>query len=297
MLRPRSLLLALSLLLIGTLCAAQASRKAPLTSDEERAALHAGEEWQIIQPHLPSPDTATAAELETAADVLRARRFPEDALDYYGYAIARGGNVGTLLNKMGIVRIELRQYDLAHQLFLRVVRANKKNAQAWNNLGATEFLNRHLSQAASYYRKAVSIEKRNAIFHANLGLVYFESSDTDSARKEFAKASALDPGIMQRHDTGGTYAHVLASADYPRLCYEFARMSAMNGNLPEMRQWLARAVEGGFDVTGALRDDNVLKPYQKDPEVMLIMSNAKQLRSHKVAANKPVPSLGPSNEH
>ena len=294
MLRPRKLLSALVLPLLATFCLAQSPRKAQQTSDEERAVLHAGEEWQLIQPHLPSAETGTAAELETAADVLRARRFPEDALDYYQYAIARGGNVSTLLNKMGIVRLELRQYDLARQLFLRVARANKKNALAWNNLGATEFLTHNFRQAAGYYRKAISNDKHNAIFHANLGLVYFEDNKTEDARSEFAKASTIDPEIMQRHDTGGVSAHVLASNDYPKLCYEFARMAAMNGKLPDMRQWLARAVEGGFDVSGALHNDSVLKPYLKDPEVMLILSNAKLLRSKKVAMNKDVPSLGPA---
>lgn len=294
MLRPWHLLSALVLSFAASTCLAQAAQKAPLTSDEERAVLHAGDDWQLIQPHLPSPATATAAELETAGDVLRARRFPEDALDFYNYAITRGADVSSMLNKMGIVRLELRQYDLARQLFLRVVRAQKKNALAWNNLAATEFLQHNFSRSISDYRKAIGIDKRNAVFHANLGLVYFESSKTEDARREFAKASALDPTIMNHHESGGISAHVLASNDYPRLCYEFARMAASNGKLPEMREWLARAAEGGYDVAGSLRDDAVLRPYSKDPEVMLIMANSRQLRNKKMAVNRPVPSLGPS---
>src|SRR5579875_3146474 len=134
---------ALSFLIATLLCApaifAQVRGEAPLTSPEERAALHRSSDWEIIAPHLPDPNTATAAQLETAADVLRARRFPEDALDYYGYAMARGGNVSELLNKMGVVRLELRQNEIARQMFLRTVHVQKKNAVAWNNLGATEF--------------------------------------------------------------------------------------------------------------------------------------------------------------
>ena len=49
-----------------------------------------------IQPHLPDPATATPQTLELQADILRARRFPADAMDYYNYAIARGGNVSVL---------------------------------------------------------------------------------------------------------------------------------------------------------------------------------------------------------
>ena len=48
-------------------------------------------QWLAVKPHLPDPATASADKLEMAGDVLRARRFPEDALDYYQYALRRGG--------------------------------------------------------------------------------------------------------------------------------------------------------------------------------------------------------------
>src|ERR1700761_4705741 len=112
--RVRSFIAVLSLAAAGSAAClfaqvpkpAYAPEQARLTSDVERAALHNSTEWQILQPHLPNPKTASAQDLEIAADVLRARRFPEDALDYYGYAMARGGDVSELLNKMGITRLE-----------------------------------------------------------------------------------------------------------------------------------------------------------------------------------------------
>jgi len=33
---------------------------APLTSDRERAALHNSPDWELIAPHLPDPQTASA---------------------------------------------------------------------------------------------------------------------------------------------------------------------------------------------------------------------------------------------
>ena len=125
--RPRSLVLAsiapslLTFLLFSV--TPRANAQAEAVSAQERAAFHQDPQWAMIAPHLPDPKTATAAKLELAADVLRARRFPEDALDYYGYAIARGGPVSELLNKMGIVRLELHQNALAHELFQQSVRA------------------------------------------------------------------------------------------------------------------------------------------------------------------------------
>src|SRR6195952_1484086 len=111
--RPRAFFpasLAASLLILPLLSTpVRAHAQAEAVSAQERAAFHQDPQWEIIAPHLPDPKTASAAQLEMAADVLRARRFPEDALDYYGYAIARGGPVSDLLNKMGIIRLELRQ--------------------------------------------------------------------------------------------------------------------------------------------------------------------------------------------
>ena len=292
--RPRPQFL--SLVLLGCLVCGcdvrlRAQTSAPLTSDEERVLLHHSAEWLEVAAHLPDPATSTPEKLEVAADVLRARRFPEDALDFYGYAMARGGNVTTLLNKMGMVRMELHQYDLARQMFLRVVRANKKNAQGWNNLGATEFLNHQLRQAAQDYHKASSLDKKSAVYHSNLGLVYFELGDITGARQELARATALDPHIMDHRDSGGTSAHVVASNNYPQLCFEFARMAAAKGDAPQTRLWLARAVEGGFDILPPLREDAVLRPFAKDPEVQIILANAKQLRSRKVAARDSLPPL------
>jgi tetratricopeptide (TPR) repeat protein len=297
--RPRALFLA-SLLAatfpVASLSAQQhtvALQNAPVTSPEERAALHRGPEWQQIAPHLPNPDTASAASLETAADVLRARRFPEDALDYYGYAMARGGNVSELLNKMGVVRLELQQNALAHEMFLRTVHVQKKNAQAWNNLGVTEYVAHNYVAAISDYRRANKINRRSAVFHSNLGMAYLENKDIESARDQFTIAIQLDPNIMQARDGGGATMHVLGTDKYSDLCFEMARLYAQAGKLDSMRLWLAKASEAGFDVRSSMRDDALLHPYLKDPQVVMMLANTAQMHAKAVAATRS-PSLGPA---
>jgi len=269
---------------------------AHLTSDVDRTALHNSTDWQLLQPHLPDPQTASAADLEVAADVLRARRFPEDALDYYGYAMARGGDVSDLLNKMGITRLELRQNDLARQIFLRTVRAKKNDAQAWNNLGVTEYADHNYQAAINDYKRAARLNQSSAIFHSNLAMAYFENKDMDSARRQFVLAIQLDPTIMQDQDMGGATAHVISSQNFPELCFEMARLYANNHDAVATRLWLAKASEGGFDVRSAMSDDATLRPYLKDPEVVLMLTNANQLRKRSVAAapglGEPVPLTG-----
>jgi tetratricopeptide (TPR) repeat protein len=274
---------------------AQISREAPLTSPEERAALHRSADWMLVAPHLPDPDVASAKELETAADVLRARRFPEDALDYYGYAMARGGNVSELLNKMGVVRLELRQNEVARQMFLRTVHVQKKNAIAWNNLGATEFAEKNYGAAISDYRHAVKLDRRSAVYHSNLGMAYFEKKDMESARSEFSLAVKIDPTILQgNRESGGSIAHIAGSQNYGELCFEMAKIYAHDGKLDLMRQWLAKAAEFGYDVRAGMNVSSALAPFRKDPEVVQMLANAAQLRARSTPAGASVPSLGPS---
>lgn len=277
----------------GGVCPGLCSRAGASDVPEERAALHRGPEWDTIAPHLPDPKLGTAAQLETAADVLRARRFPEDALDYYGYALARGGSVTELLNKMGVVRLELRQTALAHEMFLRSVRAKKNDAQAWNNLGVTEFATQNYRAAIADYKRASKIDKHSAVFHSNLGMAYFEMKDMASARHELTLAIKLDPGIMQSRDGGGSTAHVLGSQNYAELCFQMASLYAREHQVGAMRLWLAKAAEGGFDVNEGMHSDAALQPYTKDTEVRLMLANTAEMRKHTVAKTS-APSLGPS---
>lgn len=179
----------LSLLLAGSLAqvplAAQSlpnPQPSSRTQAEERALLHQSVDWQLIAPHLADPATATEAQLEMTGDVLLARRFPEDALDYYTYAMKRGGPPVTLLKKMGVVRLELRQPELARALFQQCVHLAKKDPQAWNNLGAADYVMGSNHAAIREYKRAVKLDKRSAVFHANLGIAYFAQNDGESAR-------------------------------------------------------------------------------------------------------------------
>lgn len=276
--------------------AASPQQPAPLTSADERAALHSGPDWALIQPHLPDPKTASAADLEMAGDVLRARRFPEDALDYYGYALQRGGDVSKLLNKMGIVRLELRQVDLAHAMFLRTVRAHKKDASAWNNLGVTDYAMQDYRSAVDAYRHAIKIDKKSAVYHSNLGLAYFEEGDAEEARVEFLHALQLDPSIMSGGDNGGTTAHILGARNYPGMCLEMAKLFAREHDVDHMLFWLSKGSDAGLDVRDAIHEDSALAAYSKDPRITLLIANAAELHGRSVAAAKP-PSLGSSGSH
>jgi Flp pilus assembly protein TadD len=269
---------------IATLPLTIQSQSNPLrvyTSDSARAAEHASSDWKLVEPHLPDPQTATAETLEMEGDLLRARRFPEDSLDFYGYAMKRGGDPATLLNKIGVTELELGNSAIARICFQRVVKMHRNDPQAWNNLGAVDFLDKQYMGAMRSYKRALKINKQSAVSHSNLGLTYVQLKDLDSARRELAIALKLDPGIFQHSSGSGVSLHMLSTEDRADFAFEMAKVYARSGNQAEMLHSLETAAEAGMDVQYKMAGDRDLSPYVHDPRVVSLVLVAKSLRSRR----------------
>jgi tetratricopeptide (TPR) repeat protein len=260
-----------------------------------RSRMQQSDQWAQIQSHLPDPKTATPEMLELQADILRARRFPDDAMDYYRYAIARGGNEPHLLNKLGLCQLEMGNVQLARVYFDKVVKLDRKNPDAWNNLGASEFIDGRQVAALSDYKKAVKLNKRKAVFHANLANAYFETKDFHGARREIAAALELDPQVFELNGTGGVAAHVLSSHDLAEFSFEMAKMYARSGMTDEMLHALGKAAEAGMDVQIEMRKDPALAGYENDPRVVVLIHNALLLRASRPATVSTSGQGGPAD--
>jgi len=250
-----------------------------MSRDEVRIIDHQSPAWDSVRAHLPDPTVATAAQLETAADILRARRFVADAMDFYEHSIRRGGNQPILLNKLGISSMELRNIPAAKVYFQQALKLQKKNAESWNNLGAIEYLTGRYDAAISNYKKAIKFDKHSATYHSNLGTAYFEKKDYESARKEYEVALKIDPGMMQRHSSIGVTARMLSPEDHARFCYEMARLYAQRGDEDAMLHYLTMAIESGFDVLNNMTFDGALGKYRKDTRVLMLVKNAQEMRT------------------
>jgi tetratricopeptide (TPR) repeat protein len=275
----------------------QSAPSTPNTNTEAlRALRHQDPQWETVKPHLPDPNTATEEQLETVGDVLRARRFPEDALDYYLHALRRGGNDVMLMNKIGVTQLELRHTAAARAYFKRAIELKKKDPVAWNNLGAVEYIDGQFGTAISNYKRAIKLNKRSAIYHSNLATALFAQKRYKDARAEFRTALQLDPDMARHDGTGGLTARMLSPEDHARYCFEMARLYAELGDEANMLRYLTKASEGGFDVMGEMRSDSKLDEYRKDTRVILLVQNAKALRSGRASigdAPKNIPPLPP----
>lgn len=258
--------------------------------DAVRAMRHATPEWAMIGPHLPDPQVATPEKLTEAADILRARRLQEDALDYYRYALKRGGDESKLENDIGVTLLELNRFAEARIAFKRAVKVKPKYAQGWNNLGAAEYSAGFPKVALVDYLRAVKLDKKAAVYHSNLGTAYFETKDYESARSEFERAIKLDPNVFQEGGWAGVQAHVLSTSDRARYCYEMAKMAARQHDVDNVIRWLARSSEAGFNVKSEMAGDKDFEPYRKDPRVLMVIQNAKAIRTGQVAESGLAPT-------
>jgi tetratricopeptide (TPR) repeat protein len=300
-LRSPFLILLLGLLSVPSRSTAEfpaAMQQNPTAADAAlRELRHEDPQWQMVKPHLPDPATATEQQLETVGDVLRARRFPEDALDYYNYALRRGGgNEVMLMNKIGVTQLDLRHTAAARAYFERATKLKKKDAVAWNNLGAVEYIDRRFATAIADYSRAIKLNKTSAIYHSNLATALFEEKNYKSAREQFKIALQIDPDMAHHDGTGGLTAHLLSPEDHARYCFEMARLYSELGDEANMFHYLTMASEAGFDVMEEMRTDNTMSPYRKDPRVILLVKNAHALRTgHALVddATSKVPTLPP----
>lgn len=208
---------------------------------------------------------------------------PEDALDYYRYALKRGGDVSKLENDIGVTLLELNRFPEARIALKASVKARPKYAQGWNNLGAVEYVAGNPKGALGDYLHAVKLDKKTAVYHANLGTAYFELKDFESGRAEFQKAIKIDHNVFQEGGWAGVQAHVLSTSDRGRYCFEMAKMAASMHDTDNVIRWLARASEAGFNVKDQMAGDRDFDPYRKDPRIAMAIQNARSMRTGQIA--------------
>jgi len=289
------LIAVLPLLAASIYLSAQSLPASDVATDAARAIAHSAPEWKLIEPHLPDPATASAADLELQADLLRVRRFPEDALDYYGFALKHGGDPGIIFNKIGVTQLEMGNGPVARAYFQRAVKTRRNDPQSWNNLGAVQFMDHDYSAAIRSYKRAIKLNKRSAVSHSNLGLVYIELKDLPSAKSELTTALKLDPEIFQHTASNGASLHMVSTADRANFCFQMAKVYARLHNEPEMLHSLETAAEAGFDVLGEMARDYDLARYVKDPRVAELVLVAKTLRDSRTAHNNIATALPPAS--
>lgn len=234
------------------------------------------EQVQVTPPLMrtvdpPSPD-ATVADLESRGDQLRVAKLYLDAIDYYRAALAKQPHDARLLNKVGIAELMLQRNKEARKTFEQSIRADKKFADAYNNLGVVFYEQKKYNPAIKQYKKAIAIDSTSASFFSNLGAAYFSKREFEPAVSAYQHALEMDPDVFERSSRGGVQAQLPSPEDRARYDYTVAKLYAKMGVTDRSLEYLRKAMEEGYkDMKDVYRDQEFTE-LRKDPRFTELMA-------------------------
>ena len=220
---------------------------------------------------------ATAAELEKQGDELRSKKAELDALDYYRAALrkTKAADQAVLLNKVGIVEMNLHHYGESQKSFERSIKANKKLPESNNNLGVIHYLNKDYAGAIRHYRRAIVLDPGSASFYNNLGAAFFEDKDFKRASAAYHTALELDPDLFERTSQTGVAFHLTSPQDRAHYFYVIAQMYAKLGQADRALLYLRKSLEDGYRDINQVYKDEEFALVRKTPEFTSLMTTSR----------------------
>ncbi len=104
-----------------------------------------------------------------------------------------GNQSATDLNESGMQALKNNNFQLAVDLFQRVVKQEPKHKSAWNNLGRAYLGLNQNEQAIAAFKKQIEINPYDQFAYNNLGLAYEAELKYDEAIKQFQKQLEINP--------------------------------------------------------------------------------------------------------
>ena len=225
-----------------------------------------------IRRAAPPPVSATAEELEKAADKFRSEKAYLDAMDYYRATLVKKPNIAQVYNKLGIVELQMELYKQARKDFKRAIKLDRTFASTYNNLGAVYYGQGDYGAAIKQYQKAIKLDPGAATYYSNIGAAYFARKDFARAGVSYAKALELDPDILERHSGTGINTRVASLEEHARYAFVLARLYAKTGAIERSLEYLKRAIEQGYEGIEKVYKDSEFAALRKDPRFADLMT-------------------------
>lgn len=194
-----------------------------------------------------------------------------------------GSNEAIKRNNFGAELLQQGRPEEAITEFQRAVEVDPEYAAAHLNLGYAYDRQGQIEEAVAEYRKAIELEPGNVFAHNNLGVLYNKKGLYDEAIAEFEKALRLDPvnatvlrnlenakknkaTVQEREKRfAQAWKEVEARPNDLKASYNLARLYALYGEKDQALEWVARALELGFDDFAFLKADPALAGLRGDP--------------------------------
>lgn len=185
-------------------------------------------------------------------------------------------NLGASLLQQGKIEGAVAEFQKAVDLDPKYAAAHLNLAYAYDRQGQADM-------AIARYQKVIDLQPENLFAHNNLGVLYDKQGRYQEAIAAFEQALQIDPsnatalqnlenakksrGIVEEREERFAQARkeVEARPDDPRAAYELGRLHASYGEKDQALEWIAKALELGFDDFKFLKDDPALASLRDDP--------------------------------
>ena len=192
-------------------------------------------------------------------------------------------------NNFGAELVKQERLEEAVTEFQRAVELDAGYTAARLNLGYLYDRLERVEEAMTEYRKVIELDPGNLLARNNLGVLYNRKGLHEEAVREFEEVLRLNPsdasarknlevaksnsGIVQEREARIAEARkeVEANPTSPRASYNLARIYASFDEKDKAMQWIARALELGFNDFAMMKHDPALAALNTDPRFMRLL--------------------------
>jgi len=146
------------------------------------------------------------------------------------------------------------------------VKYNSKFADAINNIGAVQYMQKDYGAATQQFKKAIALDETRSSFHVNLGASWFALKKLDRAIAEYARALELNPDALAAGNAG-VAAQIASPEERARYSYMLAKIFARRGEADECLRNLRRAKEEGYQDLASIYKDPEFAKVWSDPRL------------------------------
>jgi tetratricopeptide (TPR) repeat protein len=186
-------------------------------------------------------------------------------------------------NNLGASLLQQGKMEEAIAEFRKAVTLDPKYTGAQLNLAYAYDRQGRIAEALAQYQTVIALEPENLFAQNNLGVLYDKQGRYDEAIAAFEQVLQIDPsnatalrnlenakrnnGIVQEREERFAQARkeVEARPDDPRAAYNLGRLHASFDEKDQALEWIAKALELGFDDFKFLKDDPALASLRDDP--------------------------------
>jgi predicted O-linked N-acetylglucosamine transferase (SPINDLY family) len=177
---------------------------------------------RAIPPLAEPPEMTDLEALRREASRLQTTgQFPA-AEQVYRAILQHNSHLGSVWHELGVVCVQMKQYENALDAFAKAVELDQSNALYWYNLGVVYEAVEHIPNAASAYQRAIALDAQFLNAHHKLGQLVLTHGDPHQAELIYQKAISIDPRNLDSYLSLGNALLIQKKVEAAISAYEAA---------------------------------------------------------------------------